>query len=41
VNDGNATARDILELIAILKQHAKDERGIELCTEVEVIGDEC
>jgi UDP-N-acetylenolpyruvoylglucosamine reductase len=40
VNDGNATARDILELIAILKQHAKDERGIELSTEVEIIGEE-
>jgi UDP-N-acetylenolpyruvoylglucosamine reductase len=41
VNDGNATACDILELIAILKQRAKDERGIELQTEVEIIGDEC
>jgi UDP-N-acetylenolpyruvoylglucosamine reductase len=29
-----------LELIAILKQHAKDERGIELSTEVEIIGEE-
>jgi UDP-N-acetylenolpyruvoylglucosamine reductase len=40
VNDGNATARDILELIAILKQRAKDGRGIELQTEVEIIGEE-
>ena len=38
VNDGNATARDILELIAILQQRAKAERGIELQTEVEIIG---
>jgi len=40
VNDGNATARDILELIEMLKQRAKDERGIELCTEVEIIGED-
>jgi UDP-N-acetylenolpyruvoylglucosamine reductase len=38
VNDGNATARDILELIAILKARAKEARGIELQTEVEIIG---
>ena len=38
VNDGNATARDILELIAILKAKAKEARGIELQTEVEIIG---
>jgi UDP-N-acetylenolpyruvoylglucosamine reductase len=40
VNDGNATARDVLELIALLKRRAKDERGIELQTEVEIIGEE-
>jgi UDP-N-acetylenolpyruvoylglucosamine reductase len=40
VNDGNAAARDILELISILKQRAKAERGIELQTEVEIIGEE-
>jgi UDP-N-acetylenolpyruvoylglucosamine reductase len=39
VNDGSATARDILELIEILKQRAKDQRGIELQTEVEIIGE--
>jgi len=38
VNDGNATARDILELIAVLQQRAKAGRGIELQTEVEIIG---
>jgi len=40
VNDGNATARDVLELIAILKARAKEARGIELHTEVEIIGEE-
>ena len=40
VNDGQATARDVLELISILKAKAKAERGIELHTEVEIIGDE-
>ena len=39
VNDGNATARDILKLIEMLKQRAKDERSIELITEVEIIGE--
>jgi UDP-N-acetylenolpyruvoylglucosamine reductase len=38
VNEGSATARDVLELIAILQQRAKAERGIELQTEVEIIG---
>ena len=40
VNDGNATARDVLELIALLKRRVKEERGIELQTEVEIIGEE-
>ena len=40
VNDGNATARDVLELIALLKRRAKAERGIELQTEVEIIGED-
>ncbi len=38
VNEGGATARDILELIAILQARAKEARGIELQTEVEIIG---
>jgi UDP-N-acetylenolpyruvoylglucosamine reductase len=38
VNDGTATARDILELIGVLKQRARQDRGIELHTEVEIIG---
>jgi UDP-N-acetylenolpyruvoylglucosamine reductase len=41
VNDGNATARDVLELIEMLKAKAKAERGIELQTEVEIIGEDC
>ena len=40
VNDGHATARDVLELIAILKAKAKAGRGIELNTEVEIIGED-
>ena len=40
VNDGNATARDVLELIDMLKARAKEERGIELHTEVEIIGED-
>jgi UDP-N-acetylenolpyruvoylglucosamine reductase len=40
VNEGNATARDVLELIAILQAKAKVARGIELQTEVEIIGEE-
>jgi hypothetical protein len=40
VNDGNATARDVLELIEMLKAKAKAERGIELQTEVEIIGED-
>jgi len=39
VNDGSATARDVLELIALLQAKAKAARGIELETEVEVIGE--
>jgi UDP-N-acetylenolpyruvoylglucosamine reductase len=40
VNGGSATARDVLELIALLKMRAKEARGIELHTEVEIIGEE-
>ncbi|HXT12443.1 MAG TPA: UDP-N-acetylmuramate dehydrogenase [Candidatus Angelobacter sp.] len=40
VNDGTATARDVLALIEKLREHVKAERGIELHTEVEIIGDE-
>jgi UDP-N-acetylenolpyruvoylglucosamine reductase len=39
VNDGQATARDVLELIDIIKQAARTRRGIELETEVEILGE--
>jgi UDP-N-acetylenolpyruvoylglucosamine reductase len=38
VNDGSATAKDVLELIDFIKTRAKAERGIELREEVEIIG---
>jgi UDP-N-acetylenolpyruvoylglucosamine reductase len=38
VNDDNATARDVLELMDMLRRRAKEARGIELQTEVEIIG---
>jgi UDP-N-acetylenolpyruvoylglucosamine reductase len=40
INDGKATARDVLELIENLKAKAKAGRGIELQTEVEIIGED-
>jgi UDP-N-acetylmuramate--alanine ligase len=39
VNEGNATAKDVLELIDFVKQTAREKRGIELQTEVEIIGE--
>ncbi len=39
VNDGGATAKDVLELIGLLKATVLAKRGIELHTEVEVIGE--
>jgi UDP-N-acetylenolpyruvoylglucosamine reductase len=40
VNDGKATAHDVLELIAQIKARIREARGIELHTEVEIIGEE-
>ena len=40
VNDGDATGADILELIQVIKHRALAERGIELETEVEVVGED-
>jgi UDP-N-acetylenolpyruvoylglucosamine reductase len=40
VNDGTATARDVLDLIDLLRQRALAARGIELRTEVEIIGED-
>lgn len=39
VNEGNATAEDVLQLLALIRQRAREERGIELETEVEIIGE--
>jgi UDP-N-acetylenolpyruvoylglucosamine reductase len=39
VNDGSATARDILELIEIIRQRVRAGCGIELETEVEIVGE--
>jgi UDP-N-acetylenolpyruvoylglucosamine reductase len=39
VNDGTATARDVLELVELIRQRVRAERGIELETEVEIIGE--
>jgi UDP-N-acetylenolpyruvoylglucosamine reductase len=38
VNEGSATAADVLELIDFIKSRAKAERGVELLEEVEIIG---
>ncbi len=40
VNTGSATARDILNLIQFLKNEVKKQRGIELQTEIEIIGED-
>jgi UDP-N-acetylenolpyruvoylglucosamine reductase len=40
VNDGTATARDVLALIQTVRERVKAERGIELHTEVEVVGED-
>lgn len=40
VNDGNATASEVLELIQKIKDAARKERGVELETEVQIVGEE-
>ena len=39
VNDGDATASEVLELIDDIKSVARKKRGIELETEVEIVGE--
>ena len=39
VNDGGATATEMLELIDRIKKEAKAKRGIELETEVQIVGE--
>ena len=38
VNDGGARAREILQLISEIQSAAKEQRGIELQTEVQIVG---
>ncbi len=38
INDGRATAQDVLDLIALLKAKVKAATGIDLHTEVEILG---
>lgn len=40
VNDGGASAAEVLDLIAAIKKEASESRGIELETEVQIIGQE-
>jgi UDP-N-acetylenolpyruvoylglucosamine reductase len=40
VNDGQATTKDVLELIGFLQAKAKAERGMELQPEVEIVGED-
>ena len=39
VNDGGATAAEVLQLIAQIQQTARSKRGIELETEVQIVGE--
>lgn len=39
VNDKQATAQDVLDLIARIQDRARQERGVELETEVEIVGE--
>jgi len=38
VNEGNATARDVLNLIEVIRERARSARGVNLETEVEILG---
>ncbi len=40
VNDGGATAKDVLELISLVQRTAREQQGIEMETEVQIIGDD-
>jgi UDP-N-acetylenolpyruvoylglucosamine reductase len=40
INDGTATARDVLELIERIRSRVKAARGIDLQTEVEIVGED-
>jgi UDP-N-acetylenolpyruvoylglucosamine reductase len=40
INDGTATARDVLKLIGLIQARVKATRGLELRTEVEIVGED-
>jgi UDP-N-acetylmuramate--L-alanine ligase/UDP-N-acetylenolpyruvoylglucosamine reductase len=40
VNEGGATAADVLALIDVVKRAARDQRGVELETEVQIVGED-
>jgi UDP-N-acetylmuramate--alanine ligase len=40
VNDGGATAAEVLQLIAQIQEKARKQRGIELETEVQIVGED-
>ncbi|MDQ3315193.1 MAG: UDP-N-acetylenolpyruvoylglucosamine reductase, partial [Verrucomicrobiota bacterium] len=40
VNDGGATAADMLALLEKIQTVAREERGIDLETEVQIVGEE-
>lgn len=40
VNNGNATAKDVLNLIALIQQKAKDRFGVDLQPEIRVVGED-
>ncbi len=40
VNLGNASARDVLQLLELVRQRAREARGVELEAEVEIIGED-
>jgi len=40
VNDGKGTAKDVLGLIEMVRKLAREKRGIQLETEVEIVGEE-
>ena len=39
INDGTATAQDVLDLIELIRARARGERGLELEPEVEIMGE--
>ena len=38
INKGNATAKDILDLIKIVQQNVKEQFDVQLDTEVRIVG---